>query len=105
MKITYLKSGKYSFNPVNGPVITCLKGHSDEMPENSAKQLIADKWAEPFDNVVPPWESDDWDSNSPNAKDLLEKYSLQKYKLNIDKRKTIPNIIKSIKKVGNYYAR
>ena len=99
MKIKYLKTGNYAFSPTTGPVQFCLAGHMDELPKQYAEMLIADKWAYVPESVLPPWKKSGWIADAENAKDILEDYVRKEYDLPLDKRRSVQNMIKYIKKM------
>lgn len=100
MKIVLIKSGKFSFHPVYGPVKDCVKDEIVDILDAYAKQLIEAGWAQEVNKLMPPWEKTDWDQNGDDAKELLQSYVSIVYGTSIDKRKSVANIIKDIKKIA-----
>lgn len=130
MLIKFLKRGAFSVNPVFGPIIQCIKNEEADLPDNHALRLIKYKWAEAVadaidasteqepepvetidteieDNATPalstigaPWEVSDWNPKAKDAKSILEQYGKTYFGIDVDRRKSVANIIKQLKKVA-----
>ena len=97
MKIKFKKTGNYSLHPVYGPIITCALGNEAELAEDDAQKLIADGWAESFLHDDFPWEQDGWDENADDAREILCKYALKKFKIKLNRRYKVSTLIYQIK--------
>lgn len=97
MQIVFTKNGKFSFDPINGPIIECVKSKYKNIDDVKADILIKAGWAREYFEELPPWLLNDWDAKSPDAKDRLNKYAKKKYNRGVDRRKSVLSIIKHIK--------
>ena len=125
MKVVFLKTGNFSIDPVHGPVVSCIENEIADLPDKHAVVLIDYDWAEPsyeedepenskevkeeddseeteseHDDInkmpTPPWEEDDWDEEADDAKERLLAYADEHMDLEINKRKSVKNVIKAI---------
>lgn len=99
MQVVFSKTGKYSIDPVHGPVIECVRHEYTNLPEPHAKMLIRDGWAREYFELKAPWLEKDWESSADDAKVKLDEYVKSKYGTSIDKRKSVRQLITIIKKM------
>lgn len=99
MQIVFTKNGKFSFNPINGPIQICEKSKYANLKEDYAKMLIDAGWAREYFEEKEPWLLPDWDAEAEDAKERLNEYAKKKYGKSIDKRRLVRTIINSIKRM------
>lgn len=115
--IVYLKSGKFSIHPARGPVLVCKKDLVADVPSEHADVLDNYGWAKILEteeeiiddegkdddgdkvDIVPPWEQENWDPEADDAKDMLEAYGLEVFGVDVNKRKSIDNLIVELKEL------
>ena len=103
MKVLIIKSGKFSFNPVTGPVYDCVDNTVVDLPDDYANQLLSAKWAKNMKSVKeeekPPWKREDWDSSAPDAKQKLIDFAFDLFGEPLDKRRAVSTLIRDIKRL------
>lgn len=97
MRILFKKTGNFAFDPINGPVMYCEANKVEDIPDNQAKILMRDGWAEEF---IPPWLAKGWNRDAPEAKDILFDYCMGRYGEPIDRRRAISTLIRDIKRIA-----
>lgn len=103
MKIIFKKTGRFSINPVNGPIIECKRGATIELPDDQGKQLVNSDWAETQASIrekeKPPWKRKNWNSDDSDAKQQLIDYCQDLFEVSLDKRRAVSTLIKDIRKL------
>lgn len=130
MLIKFLKRGLFSIDPVHGPVVKCAIGSEDDLPDKHALTLLEYGWAEAVSEAIDvseeqtpepvetvaiesdydatpalstigaPWDMSDWDTKAKDAKAILEQYGKDHFGIDIDRRKSVKNIIKQLKQAA-----
>lgn len=108
MKVIFLKNGKFALHPARGPVIICREGETMDLPDANAERLIEVEWAKEAEveeteqgaNPVAPWLADDWDPEADDVKDVLEAYGIAVFAVDINKRKSVKNLIAELEELG-----
>lgn len=110
MNIIFLKTGRLAIHPARGPFVACKAGKSADLTEHYAERFIEAGWAKVAEEVVdvvapvvipsPPWLAPWWDPKADDAKDKLETFGIEVHGVDIDRRKSVKNIIKVLEELG-----
>lgn len=100
MKIIFARTGKFSFDPLRGPVQNCIKAEEADIDEEHAAQLIESGWAIRLEDEIQYfWQHPDFDPDALDSKDRLKRFTRDRFGVDLDKRKSVQNMIKAIREI------